>query len=959
MKISIYQQNIAETENKQSLQRVNGEKKKNETAVAAAGFYAAGEGWESLTGSTLEKGRSLIELQEEAGHTNAAVRQDYMTVLSNTMSEEDYARMQEEGFDFGSMNPEEAVTIVDKIKAELVRSGKSVAGYTDDLDVETLSAILGSEILANALTESFASADIPMNRENLERTAAAWAMARELKPVDDGTVYYLLDNELDPEIWNLYLAQNSGASSKSGNTPDFAAEDIRGYYSRNAKPTELSELAGQIDRVLEQSGRLPDETNRREAARLLEQGLPLTAANLDRMEQLQDLEVPVTPEDFSRGVASAIAEGKNPVHASLGGHNESIYEKAVRLEKYYQSEEPWEAAVGNLSARRQLEEIRLRMTAEVNVKLLKSGFSIETAQMEQLIEALRKAEQELAEQYFPGDVNASEKYQSLVHTEEVLRELPSLPAQILGEFSAGHRELSVPQTEQDTSSAVSLQDFYNQGKQLKEAYEKAGKRYEELMTAPRKDMGDSIKKAFANVDDILSDMGRELTEENRRGVRILGYNRMELTEENLDRVTEADRQVRLVVERMTPAVTLKMIRDGINPLEKSFQELGEYFDSFPAEYREEAESFSRFLYGLERNQEITPEERESYIGIYRMVRQLEKGDSAAVGAVVNTQAELHFANLLSALRSGRVRSFDAKVDASFGTLDKLLRQGESISEQIGKAFTEAVDRILTEVSYTEEAGAGYRMEQLEQYRDAATAADAECIAMLQKGEMSASAENLMGAVALLHDVKNPFAAGREEKRGGKLWEQLENPENFEKEYKELLELTGGEVEEATTEEAQTVLDVRGLQLAHKQLTIAGRLSDREEFFLPMYMGDRLAKVHLVVKRGENRAGTVEIQIKTGAERGLKACFGFENGRLRGILSTDSSGEVMKTERIADNFTKEAGTNWTMGEIDVTTGDIGEGVFGAGMDAETEKVELYRVAKVFLSAVQEEEVSYED
>ena len=37
---------------------------------------------------------------------------------------------------------------------------------------------------------------------------------------------------------------------------------------------------------------------------------------------------------------------------------------------------------------------------------------------------------------------------------------------------------------------------------MKSALEKAGVQYETLMTAPRTDMGDSIQKAFRNVDDI-------------------------------------------------------------------------------------------------------------------------------------------------------------------------------------------------------------------------------------------------------------------------------------------------------------------------------------------------------------------------------------------------------------------------------------------------------------------------
>lgn len=50
------------------------------------------------------------------------------------------------------------------------------------------------------------------------------------------------------------------------------------------------------------------------------------------------------------------------------------------------------------------------------------------------------------------------------------------------------------------------------------------------------------------------------------------------------------------------------------------------------------EDYSRFLYQLERKKDVTEEERKAYIGIYRMVHQVEREDGAAVGAVVNTGA---------------------------------------------------------------------------------------------------------------------------------------------------------------------------------------------------------------------------------------------------------------------------------------------------------------------------------
>lgn len=65
------------------------------------------------------------------------------------------------------------------------------------------------------------------------------------------------------------------------------------------------------------------------------------------------------------------------------------------------------------------------------------------------------------------------------------------------------------------------------------------------------------------------------------------------------------------------------------------------------------EDYSRFLYQLERKKDVTEEERKAYIGIYRMVHQVEREDGAAVGAVVNTGADLQFSTLLTAARSRR------------------------------------------------------------------------------------------------------------------------------------------------------------------------------------------------------------------------------------------------------------------------------------------------------------------
>ena len=90
-----------------------------------------------------------------------------------------------------------------------------------------------------------------------------------------------------------------------------------------------------------------------------------------------------------------------------------------------------------------------------------------------------------------------------------------------------------------------------------------------------------------------------------------------------------------------------MIREGVNPLEETVDELTAYLQNQQTAYVDNEERFSRYLYKLEQEKSISAEERASYIGIYRLIRQIEKGDGKAIGTVVANGQELSFSNLLS------------------------------------------------------------------------------------------------------------------------------------------------------------------------------------------------------------------------------------------------------------------------------------------------------------------------
>lgn len=976
MRITFQTNDISEAGKQNTNYHINGRKNDKAAKVGEMGMMAAYQADLFVENRNYfpgmeeekEKSSSLKGIQQELSNINVAVQQDYMTVMSHTMSEEDFAKLSEDGFAFEQMDPETAVTIVDKIKAELARSGQVIVGYTDDLDVETLTQAVGSESLARAVADSFQRTDLPVSEDMAQEVRQAWDMASKLEVPTEGTYQYMVENGLEPEIEDFYLAENSGAQMKN----------VQGTHRNTGERMPGFEgMEEQVDKIIQSTGMEVNDRTRKAAYRLMEMELPITAENMTRLETLQNVVFPVTEEIFAQAVANAVAEGRRPVQADLSGR-QNIYDKvAVVLDKY-QAAEGWEQFSEDISARKLLEEVRLHMTAEVNIKLIKSGFAIDTAPMEELIEALKEAERQVAQDYFPGSAQAVDQYRLYHETNRVVQEIPNLPAQVIGPVAM---------------SGYTISRIHQEGSAIREEhYRAASAGYEALMTAPRRDLGDSIQKAFANVDDIVEDMGLALTEKNRRAVRILGYNHMEITHENIERVAQADEQVQSLIRRMKPAATLQMIRDGINPLETSLEELENYFDHQSQNYDDSAESYSRFLHGLEKQGDISEEERSAYIGVYRMLYQIEHSDGAVVGALVNSQAELHFANLLSAVRSGKFKHLDVRAEDSFGTVAELIQKGESISDQIAKGFMQSVGELLQEVSGQEESKQEYYRERLQNIRNAANVSR-DAAELLQRGEITCNAENLLAAQGLLEEsalfkeikdrLKREKAVGGQDAatqtesmtellaESEEVLERMDDKESFRENYSRMMEQLSKEVQQASLQDADSSLDVRSLQMLNKQLNIVTKLADSEEYVLPMYIGENLTNVHLRVERGSSEKGGVHIVVNLSEESRLEAHFTLQNGKLGGFLIGNTEQEVRKLQSSVDIFIDyirnhpEEMPHLVVGDLPVISSESNVMLRGgrtddnSGREAGTvetdgaDNKELYRIAKTFLQAIREE------
>ena len=659
-------------------------------------------------------GLTAQDIMSKAGNTNVKAQKDFMIVMSNSVSGEDLEKMQEEGFQPGSTDVETYVSIVDRIKVTLAKAGVEIAGYNDDLDTATVEEITGSRIDANELVDKMQQADIPVTEDNITALVKTIAQGMEIGELSEDALKYLLLNQKAPTVDNVYVAQFSSTDSLQ-QAKGYYSDYAKGYYAKKADTINWDALQSGIDSVIRQSGLENTEDVQKNARWLVESGIELTPQNLSYLSDLSQLQFPMDAQQLLDMTVTAMSNGKQPGKALMTGEQpvwqqakelveqaDSISDEAIHdtieagetlnfknlsaAQKEIDAREGSEAAAVNteevslreIEARRQMEEIRLVMTQEANRQLLKSGYQIDTTELSQLVEALKATEANIKASLFQGETEQVNEQRAVWYedTLTLTKELAAMPAALSGKISA-------------SKTPFTLETLHQEGSILQSKYDKAGESYEALMTAPRKDMGDSIQKAFRNVDDILQDLGLETNDSNRRAVRILGYNNMEITQDSIQSVKEADMQVTGVIRRMTPATTLQMIREQINPLDMNLDELEEYLNEQDKDTGSDAEKFSTYLHKLDQSHAITEDEREAYIGIYRLFRQIEKTDGAAIGSVVASGAEMNFKNMLSAVRTSRHKNMDISIDDGFGGLEKLIAKGQAIDEQIMAGYQDS------------------------------------------------------------------------------------------------------------------------------------------------------------------------------------------------------------------------------------------------------------------------------
>ncbi len=606
-----------------------------------------------------------------------------------------------------------------------------------------------------------------------------------------------------------------------------------------------------------------------------------------------------------------------------------------------------------ITSQRRMEENRLIMTTEAESTMGKLGVEADIKSMEDTVESLKDQEKQYYRNLMDsmGIPSTDENVEKAVDTISVFDALKGQPAYVIGQIDAG----------------TTIEEIYDNGSQMQQALEKANERYETLMTAPRRDMGDSIQKAFSNAaESLLKDMNLENSAANQRAVRILGYNGIDIYEENIQNVKTLDEQMQRAFKNMTPAVTLEMIRRGENPLDMSMEQLNQVAEDIKQETgNEDQERFSRYLWKLEQNHEITEEERSGYIGIYRLIAQVEKTDGAALGALMQQGSDITMRNLLTAVRSSKKSGMNYEINDNFDGV-QAKETGIKIDQQIEVAFQtncvrdildlispeklhllgenqwqnmtpEQLAEALSQIEETPEVqqdAQRYAQEQLEEVQQALNASQ-EVYEYLDRYDISNSVANIMAVNNMLRHPNQMM---------DKLWKEYnfstDSVEKIEDLKQQVLDAFGesiktpeelAEAQETLAEVAEHVMetmiiedpdvntiDVRAMKQATMQFQLCAKKSKEESFMIPVQTGDGVTAVSLKVVRGKKEKGWVDILFDTNKLGKVAASFQAKEDGVSGMIAVDEEDTQMFLSEHLDTLTEalREGTDAETENIDI-------------------------------------------
>ena len=747
-----------------------------------------------------------------------------LKALMMKLSGADAVKLDEDGFNLTDATPDDMVNIIEKIKIELAMHSDDYVNYGTAVSKDKIESVTGSAATAANVESRMQGADIAVNDESVAEVKSTLEKSGELKPLSENTKNYMVANDIEPSIAGIYQAQASTSSSISADGVTI------GRYANAISDADFEALRPGIEKIIASAGLEVNDKTLADARAFIDAQIPVTKENLEYKAQLDAIDIEKiqadsdemlnkildnmrlggkaentlvigSPIDDIRTALDTINRAEYADAANVVSKGETFTIASLKLEidarSFSIEYSAASVSTGNSEVRNQASDVqqaadkaydtlvtaRVLMSANASVYLVKNNISILTTPIDELNSMLMEYEQ--ADGMYE---EAQIAYTDVLEARKTLNEIVRNPARVFASM-----------------------------------FDKMNETYEAVGTQIRGDLGDSLKKAVqGSADDIIKELGLEGTDEDKEAIKVLAANNMDMTKENVETVKSVNAMINNLIKNMKPETVLNMIKDGVNPMNASIEEVNEYLtEANDKASKDNEEKFSKFLYKLDRTNGITKEQRKQFIGIYQMMNIFTRDAGVAAGALIKQGAEVTMNNLMTAYNSRKRYDMDAVIDENTGMAEvsgianyysalfmangglvtpntlKNVDNSSGIGEQSVEMFIEQL-----EDNYDAAAEEQYNEEYLKE-QQAAVQAGADILRQIRNADTEINSGNIQAVKAFLESGQFPDI------RGVKTTRDYARDSIEKIGHKEKLSLMYEEMKDETEEELQEVLSKAG------------------------------------------------------------------------------------------------------------------------------------------------------
>ncbi|MCT4544987.1 MAG: DUF6240 domain-containing protein [Vallitalea sp.] len=611
-----------------------------------------------------------------------------------------------------------------------------------DKELERYAKIFGSKEEIKSIIKELKEKNLPVTEYNIMKIRSTLNKFDAIKDLKDEAILNVLRNNIELTVEKVYEAKYS--SGKVNNSHNTYGSSLVEQNNPPISDHELKHLEPQIEKIFKRENIEINNNTLETAKTFIKNDMEINKEDIEKYLYIKDIKKNINPKQIiDKAVDNIIHNNKiddikldetykeNKIDNTIENNNKDddkikdkmkndIKSKKIlhnlpkikddniksliknnedinlsTLEKELNNNESSNNDLSNkkdfsqeqqkeyITAKRQLEEIRLKMTIESANRLLNNGIKIDTAPLNELVKELRKIEEVEIKKELSG-VGVENSKTNVSKMEEVLTTLEktkNTSANILGKVMNKTVDFTLKaMTSNGETNTISNNQL--------EMYDKLG-------TKPRADLGDNIKKAFGQLEKILNDLGIEASNKNLRAAKILSHNEMEISINNINNIKVIDQKVNMILNRLHPSIVAHMIKDNLSPIDMDVNEVIEYMDDFDELLGEDLnDKIGKYIHEMDKSNSLSEKERKSMIGIYRMLNTISKSEGRAVGFLIKKDLEMTLNNLMEAAKyirrnNGKKTDINVSIDDSYGVLETLKYDSETARQQIQEAFEKA------------------------------------------------------------------------------------------------------------------------------------------------------------------------------------------------------------------------------------------------------------------------------